>query len=425
MFFFIRKYLIIRALNSYLLPLFQDPDNCVLSDIHLASESIPAKFKKRCSCESKAENDLEGQCFLSNLRFRIPLTELNKAIAPVTSVNTCQTEKDERQTDAVTAGKWEYFLPFHHSGPTKLADVGSQLWNGCLLLIDWLIHQSLYGERFTINDAVLELGCGLGCAGLIAALCGAGVVFLTDRWDSSLSEMPAICEANVTRWTVRFILPDMLLRMRRIDWDEVWPPRSASFNNPVASTSSPQQSYSANHHSDNKNNSHDYAWDDDELCIIGCQSNSLEGPADTRFSTSQQLQLRLIMAADVVYDTEKTEALLRTVCSILEENASSHPTSVPRAIFAVERRICFTLDELTSSSRAYDHFVDCLNQLDGYVPLEVDGVAYEYRGRQVATEDIPQYVDYPEGSRGQNLFLWTLELLGCQSATSLHSEVLN
>ncbi|KAF5401815.1 hypothetical protein PHET_04891 [Paragonimus heterotremus] len=394
----------------------QDPDNCVLSDIHVASESIPAKFKKRCSCESKAENDIEGQCFLSKLRFRIPLTELNKPIVPVTSTNMSQTETDDRQTDAATAGKWEYFLPFHHSGPTNLADVGSQLWNGCLLLIDWLIHKSIYGERFTICDAVLELGCGLGCAGLIAALCGAGVVFLTDRWDSSISEMSAICEANVTRWTVRFALPDTLLRMRRIDWDEVWPPRSALVNSPVASTSVDM---------DNKNNSYDYAWHDNELRIIGCQLGSLESPADTRLSTNQQLQLRLIMAADVVYDTEKTEALLRTVCSILEANASSHPTSVPRAIFAVERRICFTLDELASNSLAYDHFVDCLKQLDGYAPLEVDGVAYEYRGRQVATEDIPQYVHYPEGSRGQNLFLWTLELLRCQSDTPLHSEELN
>ncbi|KAF8567906.1 hypothetical protein P879_07216 [Paragonimus westermani] len=118
-------------------------------------------------------------------------------------------------------------------------------------------------------------------------------------------------------------------------------------------------------------------------------------------------------------------ALLRTVCSILEANASSHRTNLPRAIFAVERRICFTLDELASSSRAYDHFVDCLKQLDGYAPLEVDGVAYEYRGRQVTTEDIPQYVHYPEGSRGQNLFLWILELLGCHSDTPLHSETLN
>jgi predicted nicotinamide N-methyase len=52
----------------------------------------------------------------------------------------------------------------NHKLHTPLEDVGFQVWSGCLLLVDYLLHNevSLRGK------VILELGCGCGLAGMVA-----------------------------------------------------------------------------------------------------------------------------------------------------------------------------------------------------------------------------------------------------------------
>ncbi len=54
---------------------------------------------------------------------------------------------------------------------TRLEDVGLQVWQGCLLLCDFLLHQgaALQGKL------LLELGGGLGLASIVASGLGARI----------------------------------------------------------------------------------------------------------------------------------------------------------------------------------------------------------------------------------------------------------
>ncbi|CAL8086713.1 unnamed protein product [Calicophoron daubneyi] len=316
-----------------------EPNEHVLSEVHLYSESTPT------SISSKQFDTNSYRCFLSTLQFRVPLTEL-RGSCPIRTRTEC-----ENATPC--PHDWEFRLPFFHSGPTQLTDVGGQLWNGSLLLIDWLIHEQVENRRLTSDDIVVDLGAGLGCTSVIAALCGAGVVFVTDRWSPTMP-MGDLCSANLARWRVRFELPSDSLRMRSVDWfsNIFCQENSYTEKEPIPQTSKEYTGLDIN-------------WTNEDLELLG-----------TIFSTQptrRSRRLRLILAADAVYDISSTEALLRTVCGLLESNAKLGGNSEPvRAVFAIEQRICFTVDEMSTTSHAYDHFVSCLEQLDGYRPSVSD-----------------------------------------------------
>ncbi|KAL5018708.1 hypothetical protein ScPMuIL_004430 [Solemya velum] len=93
-------------------------------------------------------------------------------------------------------------------------------------------------------------------------------------------------------------------------------------------------------------------------------------------------QTQIILAAEVVYDDVITDAFFRTIYSILSRR--------PMVLFmALERRYLFTLSKLDVDSPAYEHLVDCLDQLTCL--SEDGGVQYTYTRLDT---DFSQYFTY-------------------------------
>jgi predicted nicotinamide N-methyase len=54
--------------------------------------------------------------------------------------------------------------------------IGEALWNGSITLSDWMvINRHLFKDK-----SVLEVGSGIGLAGIVCSACGAKQVILTD-----------------------------------------------------------------------------------------------------------------------------------------------------------------------------------------------------------------------------------------------------
>jgi predicted nicotinamide N-methyase len=86
--------------------------------------------------------------------------------------------------------------------------IGSISWSGGEVLGAWL---SRCPEK--VRDAcVVELGCGLGVAGVVAALFGAADVVLTDR-DALLDAARSTISANSNS-----LAKDLSLRVRELEW---------------------------------------------------------------------------------------------------------------------------------------------------------------------------------------------------------------
>ncbi|KAF9206529.1 hypothetical protein BGZ49_002299 [Haplosporangium sp. Z 27] len=85
---------------------------------------------------------------------------------------------------------WEYAIKIQHNMGTTLRDVGSQVWMGCFLLVDWMvsIKEQLQG------NVALELGAGTGLASIALSLVTpVEKVFCTDYDADVLSN----CQHNI------------------------------------------------------------------------------------------------------------------------------------------------------------------------------------------------------------------------------------
>ncbi|PIK35250.1 putative methyltransferase-like protein 22 [Apostichopus japonicus] len=74
-------------------------------------------------------------------------------------------------------------------------------------------------------------------------------------------------------------------------------------------------------------------------------------------------QVKFIVAADVIYDDNLTDAFFRILQKLMKEN------HIQRAFIALEKRINFSLDDLDVSSPAHDHFlqwVEVLKKTEGF-----------------------------------------------------------
>lgn len=209
-------------------------------------------------------------------------------------------DQEEEEEEARSSGD---FITIEHTMATPLEDVGKQIWRGAFLMADFILSEPLTFRGAT----VLELGGGVGFTSIVMATTSK-TVYCTDVGDDLLS----MCEKNVTL-NRHLLEPDGgVVKVRRLDWLQ--------------------------HHLSTDADA-EFSWSEEEVCDLY---------DNTTF----------IIAADVCYDDDLTDALFRTL-----HNLCSNFARGCTVFISVEKRMNFTLRHLDVTCEAYNHFRRCLMQL--------------------------------------------------------------
>lgn len=244
-----------------------------------------------------------------------------------------QSESGSNQQDDAEDASSMDALTIEHTMATSLDDVGKQIWRGALLLADFILCDP---DQFA-GATVLELGAGTGMSSIVMAT-AARMVYCTDVGEDLLR----MCSKNVT---MNKHLTRGEVRVRHLDWLQT----------------------------------------------------DLRTDADLEFSWTQQevedlhANTTVIMAADVCYDDDLTDALFRTVsrfCSKFGRLCS--------VFVSIEKRMNFTLRHLDVACEAYDHFRRCISRLQAEQG--------DFRVQRLQTS-FPQGLQY---ERVEQLELWKI-----------------
>ncbi|NXL52066.1 MET22 protein, partial [Podilymbus podiceps] len=195
-------------------------------------------------------------------------------------------------------------VKIEHTMATPLEDVGKQVWRAAFLLGDYILF-----NRDTFRCcSVLELGGGTGITSIIMGTV-AKRVYCTDVGEDLL----AMCEQNVALNKHLMEQGGGEVTVKELDWlkDEFCTDPKAP-----------------------------YSWSEEEI-------------ADLRDHCT------VIMAADVFYDDDLTDALFRTLYRITHNLRNSCTVYL-----ALEKRLNFTLRHMDVTCEAYSHFRNTLNDLE-------------------------------------------------------------
>ncbi|KAG9325215.1 hypothetical protein KVV02_002069 [Mortierella alpina] len=235
---------------------------------------------------------------------------------------------------------WDHALEIQHAMGTTLREVGSQVWMGCFLLVDYIMEM-----KDQLNEAVvLELGAGTGLASIaLGLMTDVSTVYCTDFDTDILSN----CAANIIhngqeevqmRKEPESTPLETRIKAKRLNW----------------LMKDPMQSL--------EDQTDRFDWLDTE-------------------AEEWRTKGTFIFAADVVYDDSLTDALVacleRLLCEPLPED---HPrkTEGRVAILTMEKRYNFSLDELDVVAQAHDYFV---KRMGRSLLLEAQRVDYSSLGR--------------------------------------------
>ncbi|KAM4697788.1 methyltransferase-like protein 22 [Rhinophrynus dorsalis] len=230
-------------------------------------------------------------------------------------------------------------VKIEHTMATPLEDVGKQIWRGAFLLADYVLWQ----QDLFRGSTVLELGAGTGFTSIIMAM-SAKTVYCTDVGDDLLE----MCERNVT---LNRCLTDPTggeVKVKELDWLK---------NELCTDTESP------------------YSWTEEEI-------------ADLYDHTS------VILAADVFYDDDLTDALFKTLYRI--SHASRNPCTI---YLSIEKRLNFTIRHMDITCDAYNHFRLCLNNFKHIRDGKLKWTA------EIIMPTFPQFFSY---ERIDKLELWKI-----------------
>ncbi|XP_049539512.1 methyltransferase-like protein 22 isoform X2 [Anopheles darlingi] len=199
----------------------------------------------------------------------------------------------DKDGDLLVARLRKGVIEIEHRKSTLLNMVGLQIWRGALLLADYILHN----ERKFRNSHILELGSGVGLTSIVASMYAREVICT----DIDIGGLLGLIRDNIQR-NVHLSNPTCRMSVSELDFK-------------VSYQDYPQ-------------------------------------------TLKSQLQsVQYVLAADVIYDDDITEAFVRTLVSLLLELPKL------KAIYiALEKRYVFTLEDMDSVAPCYDYFLRCFQK---------------------------------------------------------------
>ncbi|XP_034276432.1 methyltransferase-like protein 22 isoform X4 [Pantherophis guttatus] len=220
-----------------------------------------------------------------------------------------------------------------HTMATPLEDVGKQVWRGAFLLADYILSKQDMFKGCT----ALELGGGIGFVSIIMSK-AAKTIYCTDVGEDLLS----MCERNVALNKHVTEPTGSEIRVKKLDWQQ-----------------------------------DDFCTDPED-----CFSWSKKEIAELHDLTT------VILAADVFYDDDLTDAFFKTLSRITRSLRNSCTV-----YFSMEKRFNFTLRQMDVVCEAYNHFRSTLEELlktsDGEMRYYVQLVELSFPQR-IVYERVPQ-----------------------------------
>ncbi|KAM8798630.1 methyltransferase-like protein 22 isoform 2-T2 [Eudromia elegans] len=213
-------------------------------------------------------------------------------------------------------------IKIEHTMATPLEDVGKQVWRGAFLLADYILSKR---DMFRCGT-VLELGGGTGITSIIMGTV-AKRVYCTDVGEDLL----AMCERNVALNKHLIEQGRSEIKVKELDWMQ---------DNFCTDPEAP------------------YRWSEAEIADLHDHCT-------------------VMMAADVFYDDDLTDALFRTLYR-LTHNLKNSCT----VYLSIEKRLNFTLRHMDVTCEAYNHFRNTLNDLenlqDGKMKYTVEPIKLDF-----------------------------------------------
>ncbi|KAG8432898.1 hypothetical protein GDO86_017237 [Hymenochirus boettgeri] len=331
-----RKHFMVR-LNAVGQPVFQSTFKILCNSDTLeefSQNEKEAENKEDCACPEEDFQTNDVKCAIKLLDEDGDLEVLRKPqsvkqdyprdiICP-----TILTIANNEEIHSNENGNGNRVVRMEHTLATPLGDVGKQIWRGAFLLADYILSNSEHFKGCT----ALELGAGTGFTSIILSMV-ANTIYCTDVGEDLLE----MCMRNVT---LNRNLPKKAggeVKVKEMDWLK--------------------KAFSSDSESP-------YSWNEEDIANL-------------------HDHMTVIIAADVIYDDDLTDALFNTIYRI------AHSARNPCRIYlSTERRYNFTLRQLDITCDAYNHFRSCLKELEDIIDGKIKFTAKEIK------PSFPQFFSY-------------------------------